>query len=203
MKKNLNYALILVVGCALLAGWFVGAGHAADKPTPLTAKVAVIDIVKVFNEYQRTKEINERLNKEQVDLQNQRKLKIDRVDALKAQLDNLNPDSPDYYKRQKELLSLSIELKNFTDLTAESIKTEFRVHTEDIYKEMLKAIEAVAKEQGYDLVLYQDTMEIHGDSFPALLEKIRERKVLYSAKQIDLTQTVLDYINQTYKLRKK
>jgi Skp family chaperone for outer membrane proteins len=201
--KTSKYFLVLIVAVALVTVWFAGYGHAENKTGPMAARVAVIDIVKVFNEFQRTKEVSERLNKEQAELQNQRKLKIDRIDALKAQLDNLNPDSPDFYKRQKELLALSIELKNFTDLSTENLKTEFRVQTEDIYKEMLKAIESVAKEQGYDLILYQDTMDIHGDSWPVLLEKIRERKVLYSAKQIDVTRIVLDYINQAYKLKKQ
>jgi Skp family chaperone for outer membrane proteins len=100
-------------------------------------------------------------------------------------------------------LDLSIELKNFTDIKAEQIKREFRVMTEDIYKEMLKTIEAAAKDLGYDIVLYLDKMEIKGDSFQALLEKIRERKVLYAASHTDITQSVLDLLNQNFKLRVK
>ena len=176
-------------------------GSAAEKSPPQPARVAVVDIVKVFNDYNRTKQINERLNKEQLDLQNQRKQKLDRVEALKSQLDSLHPDSKDYYQRQKELLEISIDLKNFTEIKAEEVKREFRVLTEDIYSEMLKTIETVAKEEGYDIVLYLDLTDIHGDTFPDLLEKIRERKVLYSSKNIDITQNVLDSLNQAYKLK--
>jgi Skp family chaperone for outer membrane proteins len=200
MKKNVSYLFISFAVMAAVV-LFIRSGNAAQKNSPVPTKVAVVDIVKVFNDYQRTKEINERLNKEQVELQNQRKQKIDRVEALKAQLDSLHPDSKDYYQREKELLELSIELKNFTDIKAEEVKREFRVMTEDIYGEMIKTIESVAKDAGYDLVLYLDLMDIHGDSFPALLEKIRERKVLYSTKEIDITQNVLDNLNQTYKLK--
>ncbi|MFA5864648.1 MAG: OmpH family outer membrane protein [Phycisphaerae bacterium] len=200
MKKNVSYLFMFVVVMAAVV-WFAGSGNAAQKNSPMPTKAAVVDIVKVFNDYQRTKEINERLNKEQVELQNQRKQKIDRVEALKAQLDSLHPDSKDYYQREKELLERSIELKNFTDIKAEEIKREFRVMTEDIYGEMLKTIESVAKDAGYDLVLYLDLTDIHGDNFPALLEKIRERKVLYSTKEIDITQNVLEALNQNYKLK--
>jgi Skp family chaperone for outer membrane proteins len=190
--------LVVIVATVI---WFAGSGNAAQKNSPMPTKAAVVDIVKVFNDYQRTKEVNDRLNKEQVELQNERKKKIDRVEALKAQLDSLHPDSKDYYQREKELLELSIELKNFTDIKAEEVKREFRVMTEDIYGEMIKTIESVAKDAGYDLVLYLDLTDIHGDSFPALLEKIRERKVLYSAKEIDITQNVLENLNQNYKLK--
>jgi Skp family chaperone for outer membrane proteins len=199
LKVFLASAVVLVA----VSGWLLSAGHAAEKSSPAPTRVAVVDIVKAFNDYNRTKDINEKLNKEQVELQNQRKAKVDRIEALKAQIDNLHPDSKDYYQREKELLELSIELKNFTDIKAESIKREFRVMTEDIYNEMLKTIETVAKESGYDMVLYLDKMEIHGDSFPALLEKIRERKVLYAAKQTDITDSVLDLLNQNFKLRSK
>jgi len=200
MKKLLAIALSVVV-LAAASSWMITSVNAQEKPTPAPTKTAVVDIVKVFNDYQRTKEINDRLNKEQLELQNQRKQKIDRVEALKAQLENLNPDSKDYYQRQKELLEVSIDLKNFTEIKSEEVKREFRVLTEDIYKQILKSIEDVAKEMGYDMVMYLDMMEIHGDSFPALLEKIRERKVLYAAKHIDITQNVLDALNQSYKLK--
>jgi len=200
MKKMFAIAVVVVVLTAV-SGWLMSSVNAQEKASPAATKVAVVDIVKVFNEYQRTKEINERLNKEQINLQNQRKAKLDRVEALKAQLESLNPDSKDYYQRQKELLEASIELKNFTDIKSEEVKREFRVLTEDIYKQILKSVEDAAKDMGYDLVLYLDMMEIKGDSFPALLEKIRERKVMYAAKHIDITQNVLDVLNQTYKLK--
>jgi len=203
MKNKFGFVLACVVALTAVSGWLISSGHAADKNLPAPTRVAVVDIVKAFNDYNRTKEINEKLNKEQVELQNQRKAKVDRIEALKAQIDNLHPDSKDYYQREKELLELSIELKNFTDIKAEQIKREFQVLTEDIYKEMLKSIETVATDAGYDIVMYLDRMEIKGDTFPALLEKIRERKVLYAAKNTDITQNVLDLLNQNYKLRNK
>jgi len=204
MNKNITLVMVLAVLTAFGSGWWLSVSHAADKVSPPPAKVAVVDIVKLFNEYQRTKEINERLNKEKLELQNQRKQKLDRVEALKGQLESLHPDSKDYYQRQKELLEVSIDLKNFTEIKTEEIKREFRVLTEDIYNEMLKLIEQVGRDMDYDLVLYLDRMEIQGeDSFPALLEKIRQRKVLYSAKHVDITDNVLEVLNQSYKLRKK
>jgi Skp family chaperone for outer membrane proteins len=202
MRKQTFFAAIAVLMVlTLTCGWLIGTGHAAEKATPMPTSVAVVDIVKLFNEYQRTKEINDRLTKQQQDLQTQRKQKLDRIDALKAELENFHPDSKDYYERQKELLKLSIELDSYSRVTAEEIKREFQVLTEDIYKEMTAAIEAVAKEAGYELVLFVDKMEIKGDTFPTLLENIRQRKVLYNAPRLDITDSVLDYINQDYKLK--
>jgi Skp family chaperone for outer membrane proteins len=201
MKRTYGWVLAAALVVVALAGWQMGSGHAAEKASPLPTRAAVVDLVKVFNEYQRTKDINDRLTKQQQELQTQRKEKVDRIEALKAELENFHPDSKDYYERQKELLKLSIELDSFTRVTAEDIKRDFQVLTKDIYTEMLKAIEQVAKTNGYDMVLYMDKMDIEGDNFQTLLEKIRERKVLYADSQFDVTNAVLDYINQAYKLK--
>ena len=200
MKRTYGLILATALVVTALTGWQIGSSQAAEKTSPLPTRTAVVDLVKVFNEYQRTKEINDRLTRQQQDLQTQRKEKIDRIEALKAELENFHPDSKDYYERQKELLKLSIELDSFTRVTAEEIKREFRVLTEDIYTQMLKAIEQVAQSSGYDMVFYMDKMNIQGDDFSALLEKIRERKVLYASPPYDITDNVLNYINQTYKL---
>jgi outer membrane protein len=203
MKRTYGLVLATVLVLVALAGWQMGTIQAQEKNSPLPTRAAVVDLVKLFNEYQRTKDINDRLTKQQQELQTTRKEKVDRIDALKAELENFHPDSKDYYDRQKELLKLSIELDSFTKVTAEDIKREFRVLTADIYAEMLKAIEQVAKTDGYDMVFYLDKMDIQGDDFQTLLEKIRERKVLYAASQYDITDSVLSYINQSYKLKQE
>jgi Skp family chaperone for outer membrane proteins len=201
MKTTRGLTLAVVV-LLILAGWWMGTGQAAEKSAPAPSSAAVVDVVKVFNEYQRTKQINDQLTQQQQEMQDQRKQKLDRIEALKAELENFHPDSKDYYNRQKELLKLSIELDSFTRVSAEEIKREFRIQTEDIYKEIIGAVEAVAQNSGYDLVLFMDKVEIQGDSFPALLEKIRERKVLYHSPKLEITDSVLDQLNQAYKLKK-
>ena len=169
----------------------------------MPTRVAVVDMVKVFNNYERTKQVNQRLARRQDQMKAKRKEMIDKIEAIKAELENFQPDSKDYYERQKKLFKMTVELKTYTQVAAEDIKREFRLMTEDIYKQILSAVKDVAESTGYDLVLYLDAAKIQGDSFPALLEKIRQRKVIYSSKNIDITQTVLNYINQKYKLSKQ
>ncbi len=202
MKKSTSFGLAMGLVVMVFAGWQMHILGAAEKPMPAPTRVVVVDTEKVFKEYQRRKEIDDRLTRQQQDLQAQRKQKVDRIEALKAELENFHPDSKDYYQRQKELLKLSIDLDSFTKMSAEDIKREFRVQTEDIYMEILKVVDQVARENGYDLVLYKDSTDIRGDTIQELLEKIRGCKVLYSTKQIDITDPVLDALNQAYKLKK-
>ncbi len=202
MNKKLVYVCATAVVC-IFTSLLIRSGQAADKPSPAPTRVAVVDMVKVFNDYERTKEINKRLARRQEELKAKRKELIDKIEAVKAELDNFQPDSKDYYERQKKLFKMSVELKSYTQVATEDIKREFRLMTEDIYKQIVNAVKDVAESSGYDLVLYLDAVKIQGDSFPALLEKIRQRKVIYSSKHIDITQHVLNYINQKYKLSHK
>ena len=202
MNRNFVY-VIVTAGVCLFAGLLIRSGQAANKVSPAPTRVAVVDMVKVFNDYERTKEVNKRLAKRQEEMKAKRKELIDKIEAVKAELENFQPDSKDYYERQKKLFKLSVELKSYTQVATEDIKREFRLMTEDIYKQIVDAVGDVARTTGYDLVLYLDAVKIRGDSFPALLEKIRQRKVIYSSKNIDITKSVLNYLNQKYKLENK
>ncbi len=202
MNKNFLYVCVIASVC-LFCSWLMNSGQAASKVSPAPTRVAVVDMVKVFNDYERTKEINKQLAKRQQQMKAKRKELIDKIEAVKSELENFQPNSKDYYERQKKLFKLSVELKSYTQVATEDIKREFRLMTEDIYKQIVGAVKDVAESTGYDLVLYLDAVRIQGDTFPALLEKIRQRKVIYSSKHIDITQNVLNYINQKYKLGHK
>lgn len=201
MRTRLVYALGIVF--VVLLGWMLVSGEAQQSVSAAPTKVAVVDMVKLFNNYDRTKSVNERLAKRQNELKAERKKIVNKIEAMRAGLENFNPDSKDFYERQKKLFRLSVELKSLTQVGKEDIKREFRLSTERIYKEIVDVVAEVAKQSGYDLVLYLDAVQIQSDSFPTLLEKIRQRKVIYSAPHINITRQSLDYLNQKYKLRKK
>ncbi len=201
MQRNLVYAIGIVL--VVILGWMLVPGEAQQGISAAPTKVAVVDMVKLFNNYDRTKKVNARLAKRQNELKAERKKLVDKIGAMRAELANFNPDSKDFYERQKKLFRMSVDLKSLTQVGKEDIKREFRLSTEKIYKEIVDVVGEVAKQTGYELVLYLDAVPIRSDSFPTLLEKIRQRKVIYSSPRIDITRQALDYLNQKYKLRKK
>jgi len=176
---------------------------AGQTPSPTATRVAVVDLVRLFNEYERTKQLNEDLAKKQDKFKADRQQKVDQIDVLRAQLENFQPGSKDYKDRQEQLMKQSIELEVFTKVTAEQLKQEFRQLTEEVYNELVDQVGKLAKQMGYDLVLHQDAVEIkQADDFSTMLSKIKQRKVIYCANSIDITDHVIAAVNNDYRLRK-
>jgi Skp family chaperone for outer membrane proteins len=64
-------------------------------------------------------------------------------------------------------------------------------------------IETVAKERRYDLVIHLDSVDLASQTTTELLNKIAQRKCLYAAKSIDITNVVLKRVNRRYSQSKE
>ncbi len=191
---------IIIVGAVILSPYQLAA---KDATGPSATTVAVVDMDKLFKEFQQTKELNDRLATKQEKFRQEAKAKVDQIELLRAELENFNPGSKDYQQRDDQLLTLTAEFQAFSKLADERLKREFRVWTGDIYQQLLDTVAQVAQQLGYDLVLYMDSVEIQqGDDFAAVLAKIRQRKVLYARESIDITQQVLKTADDKFGISK-
>lgn len=203
MRHERTVWIGVVAATVMVMAVMVAGTRAADKNVAaLPTKVGVVDMSFVFDSYDRSKDEQQDLRKKQEEAEGKLKQMRDRVEALKAELENFNPDSKDYVKRHEELLKLTVEFDVYRRVQIENVATEMRVLYEEIYAEMIKGVEAVAKEQGLDLVLYKDEVKIlKDDKLDIVRDKILQRKVLYSAKTIDVTDPVLQHLNQQFKIK--
>lgn len=175
---------------------------AQEKPSPAPTRVAVVDMSNVFDNYNRSKEAQNQLREFQQKVETKLKQMRDQIEALKAELDNFNPDSDDYLKRSEELLELTIKFDVSRRVESEKAARKMRTMCEEIYREITQAIQAAAEQSGYDLILYKDEVKIQKkDKLNVVREKILQRKVLYAHADIDLTEPVLRRLNQAYTLR--
>ena len=191
---------MIIAGVVILSPYQLAA---KDATGPSATTVAVVDMDKLFKEFQQTKEFNDRLSTKQDKFRQEAKTKVDRIELLRAELENFNPGSKDYQQRDDQLLILATEFEAFNKLSGERLKREFREWTENIYQQLLDTVGQVAQQLGYDLVLYMDSVEIQqGDDFAAVLAKIRQRKVLYARESINITQQVLKTANDKFRTSK-
>ena len=191
---------MIIAGVVILSPYQLAA---KDATGPSATTVAVVDMDKLFKEFQQTKEFNDRLSTKQEKFRQEAKTKVDRIELLRAELENFNPGSKDYQQRDDQLLILATEFEAFNKLSGERLKREFREWTENIYQQLLDTVGQVAQQLGYDLVLYMDSVEIQqGDDFAAVLAKIRQRKVLYARESINITQQVLKTANDKFRTSK-
>jgi len=204
MQMKRDRLMVVAAGVAFAAAvlWMSGPQTTAQSSTgPDATKTAVVNVSKVFTEYERSKQANDQLRKHQEQIEAKLKDMRDRIEALQAELANFNPESKDYFERQEKLLNLTVEFDVYKKVRVEETAREMRQMTEEIYAEILATIEELAKEQGYDLVLFQEDIEIKSEKLAEVRDKIMQRKVLYASSQINLTDTVLNQLNQSFRLK--
>lgn len=165
--------------------------------------VAVCDVVTVFNNYQQatdlSAEFQERAKK--LDAQGQQKLKA--IQEVEKVLEALKPGSKSYEEQLQKWEKLSLERTMWRGVRDQVNLREHRRLTEEMYTEILAMIETVAKERRFDLVIHRENVELASQTTTELLNKIAQRKCLYAAKSIDITDVVLKRVNHRYRLRKK
>jgi hypothetical protein len=108
----------------LLAGVAVGAvvftagtGLYAQSPGRLSAgDVACLDVVKVFAEYDRQKDLTEEMHTAEQDMQAEGERRESQIDGLQATVNAMNQDDPALVNKYRELFQLQLDSKNWFDL---------------------------------------------------------------------------------------
>ena len=72
-----------------------------------------------------------------------------------------------------------------------------------MYDEAVAMIAAVAKEQGYQVVLSAENKLPPTDDAATLLRMIQQRKVIFNDGSVDISSTVLERLNAAYKAKSK
>ena len=189
---------ILVCVAALLAA--MQYGQAASQATPPASRIGVVSVRDVFNgskkhaQYQGL--LAQRVSKAraQIDeLNNQ-------VNTAEAELKQTKPGTADYITRYQAVLEARSKFQNGQELIKQQRMSEDKKWFEDLYQEALKAVDALAKEKGLELVLEQSEPK-----FPLASEEVWStvgtHKVLYGGGCVNLTNDVIDRIDASATLK--
>ena len=162
-----------VLGLAVVFGIMsMGLGLAADL------KIAYVDLGKIFDNYQKTKEFDAVLQSEGETFQKQRDTMVQKIQDAQSKMD-LMKDS------EKATLQADIEKQKSEVIAFDKEKrTELAKRRDDKVREILAEIQGIAanlaKKNGYTYIL-NDRVMIYGDS------------------QYNVTDEVLKTLNDSYK----
>ena len=187
----------LVVGVCLIS-WAAGArasGNLTGQPTA----VAVVDIVMVLEslkeKVQVEADLKTRLERLNEDEQNRKK----DLQALQGDLEILAPGTPAFQEKQDELEKGVIELQAWKGFQQKKLYRENAVHIENLYRKATESIGAVARENGYDIVMFKEKPVDFSSAKPeALSTLIQVRKVLWVSDELDLTEQVIQRMNNEF-----
>jgi len=194
------FAVTVVVGLFCF-GLVVFVRQSVGQPAtawPAT-RCAVIDIVRVFNEFQQTKDLNEILRQRGEELKAESENRRKALEQKKAELEAFPPGGEDYVKRYRELMRKQVEFNAWLQMMQAEIQREFRIWTKKTYGQILDAVTQLATERGIDIVLYIDQPQIEADTAAGMQEQIRRRKVVWASKAVDITDMILERLNREYR----
>lgn len=202
MNRSGMITLVAVAAAVLAVVLATGWAQAPRTPAQPT-RVAVCDVGAVFNGYAKRDALNAELEKKREEAKAANDDLTKKIDNLEKRLNQLKEGTREHEQRLEEYQKLSIQQAVFMKFTEDTFMSRHRLMTAEIYRDALDEIARVAKQAGYDLVLYREQIDIKSKTTPELYQKIAQRKVLYAADTIDITRTVLDELNRRYRESKK
>lgn len=207
----MNRGFVALV-CSVVAGFSIwGATQSAgqvipgDAPgtaaaRPAASPIAVLDLVRIFNECQQIKHLNEMIRKRTDDVTQEATQRKKVIEDKREQLSAFQPGTPDHETRRKDLMRLNIDANVWLKFTEEEVENQKFEWTRVIYEKAVKAAAELAQQRGHLMVIQKvdfkpDEIEA---SVQALRRMIQERTVVYGASEIDITDDVIRKLDAEY-----
>ena len=158
MKKYIALILFLIFNVSIVSA---------------EVKIGFVEIKKILKGAPQTVAANKKLEKEFTKRTAKLKKVVKKINAKETAFkkDSMTMSEADRIKKQKEIQGLKIDAQRTEREVREDIDLRRREEIAKVQKQVNIAVEKVAKEQNYDLVLYQG--------------------VAYAGKKVDITDIVI------------
>lgn len=193
MLSKRSLTLIAIAGAIALVG--LGA-HAQQQLAARPTAVAVVDLQAVFDGARILETFKADAGKLTADFQSQRDAKQKELEKLRFELEPLDKSSDEFRKQAEALQYKAYEFKLWSEFQAAKIQHEQGLQLHKLYRDTRTVVAQIAKEQGYDLVLYSEgDAEINWNQVNELNAQVQLRKVLYASDQVNITDQVIQRLN--------
>lgn len=170
MKKS-----IAVLGTVLFCLSLLNSSWAAGD------KIGSVDVGKLFDEYEKTKEYSKGLEQKASSYEKERDVKISEIKQLQDKLNLLTEAEKE--KQQKDLEDKVKAARDFTLTRETDLKKEGDGRLKEVAKDIEEATAQFAKKEGYTMIF-------------------NDRVFAYSNKANDITDKVLETLQANYKKAK-
>lgn len=163
-------------------------------------KVGYVNVKAVLRDYDRTAQINEDLRGEQEKAEQVEKRLREELRDIEDQLQILVPGTARYRERKRERVFKAKEIETHREWSQYELGRQMAESTIAVYGDLQKAVKAIAKADGYQLVLKIEEGEIKGaDTGLEVNLRINTRSVLHFDDTHEITEKVLKHLNDTWK----
>ena len=198
MMKAIHICLLVIAG--LLIGAIAADRSFAQPELKTTGPTAVCDIMQVFNECNRGRELSAQNIKELEAI----KVEVDKRDAeIKGlvallQREDLVKTGPQYEQTLDKHTMALLQREAYLKVTKQKLLRKRHKLTVEMYRQILQKIQTVAQRRGIHIVLFRERKGFASRDMQDLYQKIASRKVLYWDDKLDMTTVVLAGVNAAY-----
>jgi len=162
---------------------------------------AVIDVARVFEEYQLTRDLEAKFDEKRRALAEEAERRHTNIEQMRRGLAAFDPASKDFARREKDLIQEEISFEVWSTYEEKKLKAAHKAWLLHIYDKTRAVISNIAKERKIDLVLTYDKLAEDAPDSVALRQQILLQKVIYHSDRVDITDEVLDRLNKAYRDR--
>lgn len=172
-----------------------------ERPQTQTLKIGVVNMAKVFSEYGKSRDGRVELEKQRSDMQAELDKKESELKKLEQELEVLNGEEK--LKKNAEFQEKKKGYAAYFKVNNKELQRKQCDLWKSVYNEIIGEVKRSAEKEGYDLILKTDDGPISGNSLEQIQLRVDIKKVLFHSPKVDLTDRVINILNEKYKRLKE
>ncbi|MEE9584650.1 MAG: OmpH family outer membrane protein [Candidatus Brocadiales bacterium] len=161
-------------------------------------RIGVVNLNQVFENYKKREGMEEDFK----DLTNrEEELLMERQDelmSLREELQLLERGSEARKEMAAQLEKKGYELELDKELALKKLAMQEMEYYEELYQDINDAIEEIGSQEEFDLIIKKQVIPPKSADLRELMFKIRIGTVLYFSESLDITDMVVEYLNERY-----
>jgi Skp family chaperone for outer membrane proteins len=198
MRQGARWMIVAAVaGSVWVVSVKLNEAAAQNRPGGGTS-VAVVNLVQVFNTFNQTKVLNQKLAEHRDKLGQEAAKRKAEIDDKKDLRDACNVNSKEWFKADEEYRKKRFDFLAWEGLEKERVVTAHKNWIKLTYKAITDEVEKVAKAKGFQIVVTSEDLEDETEDTSILLRQIFNRKVVYADPAVDISVEVLRNLNASF-----
>ncbi len=198
-SRSINF-MVPAVGLLVAAlAWQAGASNSSRPPAQPTS-VVTIDIVEVIDQLEERKVRESELETSKNTRQAQLDEVLGQLKILQADLEGMNRSTPEYKDKVRQAMETQAIVKARGEALNQILSIDRGNVTREMYKKVSDAISRISDREGYDIVLFDDSLfpVIEDAPFADVYRSIISKSVIYRHDSVDITNQVVTLLNNEF-----
>jgi Skp family chaperone for outer membrane proteins len=175
----------------------VAVGQNAMQAEPTA--VAVVNVRDVFNALQQKQDIEADLKQKFQQFEQKRQQRQQNIQQMRKNLNVLQPGTDNYKEQRQKIERAVVDFKAWQQYRQQKLERRRGVEMQNLYRKVAQTAGQVAKDNGYDIVLYDEgEADFNFQNSKQLSTMIRMRKVLWSSDKLNISDQVRTRMNNQY-----